>query len=110
MDDFYNECLSKIQGSTNPLLAVEELTALCLHDLPKVPIEKTLGQMVDLLSVTFVVSNQPTVELISRFRQIRKQVDATIWYMEQVLEAQAEFPNLPPPSVNDLWWSDGNQP
>lgn len=57
MDDFYKECLEKIQNEDDPAAAIDALSAISLHDLPRVQLCKLAEQTTTLLSVIFQIAS-----------------------------------------------------
>lgn len=102
MDDFYAACQEKIRDAADPEAAITELTAISLHDLPRVQICKFIEQATTLLSVIFQEAGNSSPDLTIRFQQIRQQLEATLTYMEQVMSAGKEFPLSP--QVDGCWW------
>lgn len=102
MDDFYAACREKIQNAVNPTVAIDELVAISLHDLPQVQICKFAEQTVTLLSAIFQMTNDSSQDLTSQFKQIRQQLKVTLDYMEQIMDANQKFP--PPQQIDGCWW------
>lgn len=103
MDDFYKECFEKIQKEDDPAAAIAALSAICLHDLPRVQLCKLTEQTTTLLSVIFQIANDSPQDLTIKFRQIRQQLDTILSFMEQIMAVEKEFP-FPQPGGNGCWW------
>lgn len=102
MDDFYKECNDKLKSSNDPAGTIDELLGISLHDLPMLQLCQFAEQAVTLISTVIQSSACPTQDQISRFQAIRHQLDVTLSYMEQILEAQKAFPCSP--QVDSCWW------
>ena len=102
MDDFYAACREKIQNAADTTVAISELAAINLFDLPKIQIRKFAEQSVTLLSVISQVASGSSQDMTIQFKQIRQQLDATLNYLEQIMEAEKEFP--PSQQSNGCWW------
>lgn len=102
MDDFYKVCQEKLQSAPNPTVAIGELMALSLQDLPKLQLCKFSEQAVTLLSLHFQATILPTQESQAKFRAIRQQLERVLDFMEQIMEANQEFP--PPQQADGCWW------
>lgn len=103
MDEYYKACQEKLQATVDPLGAIGELMSLSLNDFPKIGICKGIEQAISLLSVTYQATSCPTPELAAQFGKIREYIDSTLDYMERTMNAQIEFPSLPPPPGDDYW-------
>ena len=103
MDDFYAACREKVQNTADPVAAINELTTISLRDLPQAQICQFAEQTVTLLSVIFQVANGSPQELTNQFKQIRQYLEGTLNYMEQIMAAEKEFPNLYP-NGGGCWW------
>lgn len=103
MDDFYVAYQEKIQSAPDPLAAIDELTAISLHDLPKVQLCKFAEQAVTLLSVIFQEKIRSSQDLTVKYKQVRQQLDVTLDYMERIMGAEKEFPS-PSPGGDGCWW------
>lgn len=102
MDDFYKVCQEKLQSAPDPTVAIGELMALSLQDLPRLQLCKFSEQAVTLLSLHYQAAIQPTQESQSKFRAIRQQLERVLDFMEQIMEANQEFP--PPQQADGCWW------
>lgn len=102
VDDFYKECLEKIQNEDDPAAAIDTLSAISLHDLPRVQLCKLAEQTTTLLSVIFQIAGDSPQDLTIKFQRIRQQLVATLDYMEQIIEAEKAFPYAP--QVTDSFW------
>lgn len=102
MDDFYTECRDKLKNSTDPASTIDELLGISIHDLPWMQLCKFAEQAVTLISIVVQTSACPTQERIVRFQAICQQLDMTLNYMEQILEAEKAFPCVP--QTGDCWW------
>lgn len=102
MDDFYKECQEKVKHSTDPAATIDELLGLSVHDLPMLQLCQFTEQAVTLISTVIQSSACPVQDRIARFQAIRHQLDVTLSYMEQILEAQKAFPCSP--QVDGCWW------
>lgn len=103
MDDFYKECFEKIQNENDPAAAIAALSAICLHDLPRVQLCKLAEQTTTLLSVIFQIASDSPQDLTIKFRQIRQQLDTVLRFMERIMAIEKEFPS-PQPGGNGCWW------
>lgn len=103
MDDFYTACQEKIQGAADPEVAINELTSISLHDLPRVQICKFIEQATTLLSVIFQVADNSSPDLTIKFQQIRQQLDVALNFMNRIMDAEKEFP-LQQPDDDGCWW------
>ena len=103
MDEYYVACREKLRDSNDPIGAIGELVSLALNDLPKIQICKLAEQSVSLLSAIYQITSCPTPELMTQFQQVRGYLNFTLDYMEQTINAQIEFPSLPPPPGDDYW-------
>ena len=103
MDDFYAACQEKVQNSTDPAVAIDELASISLHDLPKVQICKFAEQSVTLLSVICQTTICSPQNLTAEYKRVRQQLEMTLNYMEQVMEAEKEFPS-PQSDGDGCWW------
>lgn len=102
MDDYYKECQDKIKNSTNPASTIDELLGISIHDLPMMQLCQFAEQAITLLSTVIQSSAFPTQERIIRFQAIRRQLNMTLNYMEQVMEAEKTFPCVP--QSDSCWW------
>lgn len=102
MDDFYKECLEKIQNADDSATAIDALSAITLHDLPRVQLCKLAEQATTLLSVIFQIESDSPQDLTIRFQRIRQQLAATLDYMEQVMLAEKEFSSSQ--QSDGCWW------
>lgn len=102
MDDYYAACQKKIKNAADPASAINELMALNLQDLPKIQICKFAEQTVTLLSLHLQNTACPTQESCEKFQSIRKRLERALDSMEQLMEAEEEFP--PPQSGEGCWW------
>lgn len=102
MDDFYKVCQEKLQNAPDSTVAIGELMALSLQDLPRLQLCKFSEQAVTLLSLHFQATIRPTQESQSKFRAIRQQLERVLDFMEQIMEANQEFP--PPQQADGCWW------
>ena len=103
MDNFYAACQEKVKAAADPVVAISELAAISLHDLPRVQFCKFVEQATTLLSVIFQVADNSSPDLTIRFQQIRQQLSASLDYMEKIMKLEREFP--PPHSDGDgCWW------
>lgn len=103
MDDFYKECKDKLKNSNDSASAVDELLGISIHDLPTMQLCQFIEQAVTLISAVVQFSPCPTQERIIRIQAIRHQLDMTLNYIQQIMEAEKEFP--PPQSDGDsCWW------
>ena len=93
MDDFYKECLEKIQNEDDSAAAIDVLSAICLHDLPRVQLCKLAEQTTTLLSVIFQIASDSPQDLTIKFQRIRQQLAATLDYMERIMAAEKETPS-----------------
>lgn len=103
MDDYYKECQDKLKNSTDPASTIDELLGISIHDLPRMQLCQFAEQAVTLISTVVQFSTFPTQERIARFQAIRRQLNITLGYMEQVMEAEKEFP-LPQEPAEGCWW------
>lgn len=103
MDDFYKECLEKIQNTDDPAAAIDALSAITLHDLPRIQLCKLAEQATTLLSVIFQSGSDYPQDLTIKFRQIRQQLDTVLSFMERIMAVEKEFPS-PQPGGNGCWW------
>lgn len=103
MDDFYSACQERITKASDPIVAIDELVAISLHDLPRVQLCKFTEQAITMLSVIFQVATSSQHDLITKFQQTRQQLKVTLDYMERLLEAEQEFPS-PQRSDEGCWW------
>lgn len=102
MDDYYTECRNKVNNAADPASAIDELVGISVHDLPMVQLCKFVEQAATLISTVVQSSVCSTQERIARFQAIRQQLDMTLNYMEQILEAEKAFPCVP--QTGDCWW------
>lgn len=102
MDDFYKVCQEKLQSAADPTAAIGELMALSLQDLPGLQLCKFSEQAVTLLSLHFQATTRPTQETQAKFRAIRQQLERALNFMEQIMEANQEFPF--PQQSDGCWW------
>lgn len=102
MDDYYAECQNRVTNAADPVSAIDELLGISIHDLPKVQLCKFVEQTATLISTVVQSSTCPTQERIVRFQAIRHQLDLTLSYMEQVMEAEKAFPCVP--QTGGCWW------
>lgn len=102
MDDFYKVCQEKLQSAPDSTVAIGELMALSLQDLPRLQLCKFSEQVVTLLSLHFQAATRPTQESQAKFRAIRQQLERVLDFMEQIMEANQEFP--PPQQADGCWW------
>lgn len=102
MDDYYKECREKLQNAADPVSTISELMSLSLQELPKAQICKFAEQTVTLLSLHLQNTACPTQESCEKFRSIRKRLERALDSMEQLMEAEEEFP--PPRSGEGRWW------
>lgn len=102
MDDFYTAYREKIQSAPDPTAAIEELTAISLHDLPQMQICKFAEQTVTLLSVIYQETICSPQDLTAQYKQVRQQLEGTLNYMEQVMKWAREFPSSQQPG--GCWW------
>lgn len=102
MDDFYKECLEKIQNADDSATAIDALSAITLHDLPRVQLCKLAEQATTLLSVIFQIGSDSPQDLTIRFQRIRQQLAATLDYMEQIMLAEKEVPSSQ--QSDGCWW------
>lgn len=102
MDDFYKVCQEKLKGAADPTVTIGELMALSLQDLPKLQLCKFSEQAVTLLSLYVQATTRPTQESQAKFRAIRQQLERVLDFMEQIMEANQEFP--PPQQADGCWW------
>lgn len=103
LDDFYKECQEKVKNSTDPASTIDELLGISIHDLPTIQLCQFAEQAITLLSTVVQSSTFPTQGRIARFRAIRRQLDMTLNYVEQLLEIEKEFPPPQEPSEG-CWW------
>lgn len=103
MDDYYAACQKKIKNADDPVSAINELMALSLQDLPKLQLCKFAEQTVTLLSLYFQSTACPTLESQAKFQLIRQKLERALDGMEQIMEANLEFPP-PPQSGEGCWW------
>lgn len=103
MDDFYKVCQEKLQSAPNPTIAIGELMALSLQDLPKLQLCKFSEQAVTLLSLHFQATILPTQESQAKFRDIRQSLSRALDSMEQIMEASQKYPP-PQRSPDEPWW------
>lgn len=102
MDDFYTECRDKLKNSTDPASTIDELLGVSIHDLPRTQLCKFAEQAVTLISIAVQTSTCPTQERIVRFQAIRRQLNLTLAYMEQIMEAEKAFPCTL--QADSCWW------
>lgn len=102
MDDFYKECLEKIQNADDPVAAIDALSTITLHDLPRIQLCKLAEQTTTLLSVIFQIASDSPQDLTIRFQRIRQQLEAALDYMEQIILAEKEFPSSF--QEDGCWW------
>lgn len=103
MDDYYTDCQKKIRNAADPVLAINELMALNLQDLPKIQLCKFAEQTTTLLSLHFQNAARLTAESQEKFRSIRQRLDWVLDIMERLMEAEQEFP--PPQQPGEgCWW------
>lgn len=102
MDDYYVACQKKIKNAAEPISAINELMSLSLQDLPKLQLCKFTEQMVTLLSLHFQNTVCPTPESQAKFQSIRQKLERALDSMEQIMEANQEFP--PPQQADGCWW------
>lgn len=102
MDDFYKECNDKLKSSNDPAGTIDELLGISLHDLPMMQLCQFAEQAVTLISTVVQSSACPMQDRIARFQAIRHQLDMTLSFMEQILEAQKTFPCSP--QSDGCWW------
>ena len=102
MDDYYTACQKKLKNAADPALAINELMALSLQDLPKIQICKFAEQTVTLLSLHFQSTACPTPESKAKFKSIRQKLDQVLDGMDHIMEANQEFP--PPQQADGCWW------
>lgn len=103
LDDFYKECREKMKNSTDPASTIDELLGISIQDLPMSQLCQFSEQAITLLSMVVQSSTFPTQGRIARFQAIHHQLDMTLSYVEQLMEAGKEFP---PPREPDegCWW------
>lgn len=102
MDDFYRECQEKLQNATDSAAIIGELMSISLQDLPKLQLCKFVEQVVTLLSATFQTTACPTQESLAKFQAIHQQLERALNFMEQIMEAEKQFPGVP--KVSDDYW------
>lgn len=102
MDDFYKECLEKIQNADDPAAAIDALSAITLHDLPRIQLCKLAEQTTTLLSVISQIASDSPQDLTIKFQRIRQQLAATFDYMERIMAAEKEFPSHR--QSDGCWW------
>lgn len=102
MDDFYKECSDRLKDSSDPASTIDELHGISIHDLPRTQLCKFAEQAVTLISIAVQTSTCPTQERIVKFQAIRRQLDLTLTYLEQIMEAEKAFPCVP--QEEDCWW------
>lgn len=102
MDDFYRECNDKLKSSNDPASTIDELLGISIHDLPVMQLCQFAEQSVTLVSAVVQSSVCSMQDRIVRFRAIRHQLDMTLSYMEQIMEAEKAFPCVP--QSDSCWW------
>ena len=103
MDDFYKVCQEKLQSAPDPTVAIGELMALSLQDLPRLQLCKFSEQAVTLLSLHFQATTRPTQESQAKFRDMRQLLNRALDCMEQLQEASEKYPP-PQQPPDDPWW------
>lgn len=102
MDDFYKECFEKIQNADDSAAAIDALSAITLHDLPRVQLCKLAEQTTTLLSVIFQIASDSPQDLTTKFQRIRQRLDTVLSFMERIMVAEKEFPSSQ--QSDGCWW------